>query len=77
MESIAEHKFQVVQTAGSFRNDIGEMSEMEVYAHVRTRLGDDMEAAENVLCELEETGRATARFNDAFGRDNSIDIRRV
>lgn len=58
----AEQNFWVVQTAGSFRNEIGEMSEMEVYAHVRMRLGNDMTAAERVLGELEEKGTATARF---------------
>jgi hypothetical protein len=77
MENITDQKFQVVQTADSFRNEVGEMSEMQVYAHVRTRLGDDMEAAENVLRELEDTGRASARFNDSFGKEIRIDIRRV
>jgi len=77
MENITDQNFQVVQTADSFRNEVGEMSEMQVYAHVRTRLGDDMEAAENVLRELEDTGRASARFNDSFGREIRIDIRRV
>jgi hypothetical protein len=74
MEKVTEQKFQVVQTSGALRNDIGEMSEMQVYAHVRTRLGDDMEAAENVLRELEKTGSATARFNDSFGRESRIEI---
>jgi len=77
MENITGQKFQVVQTWGALRNDIGEMSEMQVYAHVRTRLGDDMEAAESVLRDLEETGKATARFMDSFGRESRIDIRRV
>ncbi len=75
MDDITEQQFQVVQTAGSFRNDIGEMSEMQVYAHIRTRLGDNMEATENVLRELQETGRATARFNDSFGRDLELNAR--
>lgn len=77
MKEITDQEFQVVQTAGSFRNDLGEMSEMQVYAHIRTRLGDDMEAAENVLRELEETGKAEARFTDSFGSESRIDIRRV
>ena len=77
MENITDQEFQVVQTVDSFRNEVGEMSEMQVYAHVRTRLGGDMEAAENVLRELEDTGKASARFSDSFGREIRIDIRRV
>lgn len=77
MEKIGDDKFHVVQTSGSFRNEIGEMTEMQVYAHVRTRLDDDTEAAEQVIRELEETGEAEARFNDSFGHESRIDIRRV
>jgi|HubBroStandDraft_3_1064219.scaffolds.fasta_scaffold1341803_2 hypothetical protein len=43
----------------------------------RMRLGDDMEAAENVLIELEEKGAATVRFNDGLGAENHIGIRRI
>ncbi|MGB2590952.1 MAG: hypothetical protein WA853_17835 [Candidatus Acidiferrum sp.] len=70
-------EFSVVQTSGGIRNEIGEMSEMQVYAHVRTRLGNDMDAAENVLIELEEKGAATVLFNDSFGAHNRIEIRRI
>ena len=70
-------EFNVVQTSGGIRNEIGEMSEMQVYSHVRTRLGNDMDAAENVLIELEEKGAATVLFNDGLGRENRLDIRRT
>ena len=57
--------------------EIGEITGMAVYAHVRTRLGNDMAAAETVISELEQKGMATARFTDSFGVENTIEIRRI
>jgi len=70
-------EFNVVQTSGSFRNEIGVMSETEVYAHVRTRLGDDGSVAENALAELAEKGAATVQFKDGLGMETFIEIRRI
>jgi hypothetical protein len=75
MESVEEQNFYVVQTQGSFRNVIGEMTGMAVYAHVRTRLGNDMAAAETVLSDLEQNGTATVRFSDSLAVESRIEIR--
>jgi len=77
MENVAERNFYLTQTEGSFRNEIGEMSEMDVYAHVRTRLGDDAVAAEDALRELGRTGAATVQFNNSLGKKSRMDIRRI
>ena len=77
MQNLEEQNFYVVQTQGLFRNEIGEMSEMALYAHVRTRLGNGMDIAEAVLTELENKGTATVRFNDSLGVATHIDIRRI
>jgi hypothetical protein len=70
-------EFNVVQTSGGIRNEIGEMSEMQVYAHVRTRLGDDAEAAEKAIRELEDRGAATVRFIGSLGVETTMEIRRI
>ena len=70
-----QRNFYVVQTQGSFRNEIGEMTETKVYAHVRTRLGNDMSAAEAVLSELEEKSTATVRFSSSLGVETTLEIR--
>src|SRR6266404_2915466 len=77
MERVEGQNFYVVLKQGPFRNEIGEMTAMAVYAYVRTRLGNDMAAAETVLSELEQKGMATARFTDSFGVGNTIEIRRI
>ena len=70
-------EFNVVQTSGEFRNEIGEMNETQVYAHVRTRVGDDVEAAEAAFRELEEKGAATVRYKNSLGVETRIEIRRL
>jgi hypothetical protein len=77
MGSIALRNFYVTQTEGNLRNEIGEMSETEVYAHVRTRLGDDAEAAESALRELERVGWATVYFSNSLGTKSCMDIWRI
>jgi hypothetical protein len=77
MQRVEEQNFYVVQTQGSFRNEIGEMTEMALYAHVRTRLGNDMATAEAVLGELEEKGAATIRFIDSLGVATTLEIRQL
>ena len=65
--------FYVVQTQGSFRNEIGEMTETELYGHLGTRLGGEAVAAA-VLRELQEKGVAVRRFTDSTGLENTIEI---
>lgn len=71
--SMSAASFYVIQTQGSFRNEIGEMTETEVYGHVGTRLGSEAAAAA-VIRELEEKGAAIARFVDSTGLENAIEI---
>jgi len=77
MNAIEEQSFCVVQIEASFRNEIGEMTGLEVYAHVRTRLGGDAEAAETVLRDLKEKGEAMVGFKNSLGRETVIEIRRT
>jgi hypothetical protein len=76
MESVNERNFYVVQTQGSFRNEIGEMTEAELYGHVGTRLRSEAAAAA-VLCELQEKGVAVVRFADSMGLENAMEIRQI
>jgi len=65
--------FYVIQTQGSFRNEIGEMIETELYGHLGTRLGSEPAAA-GVIRELAEKGVATTGFIDSTGLENTIEI---
>jgi len=65
--------FYVIQTQGSFRNEIGEMTETEVYGYVGTRLGSEAAAAA-MIRELEEKGVAKAGFTNSTGLENTIEI---
>jgi len=65
--------FYVVQTQGTFRNEIGEMTETELYGHLGTRLGSEAAAAA-VLREVQEKGVAVRRFIDSTGLENTIVI---
>jgi hypothetical protein len=77
MESVDERNFYVVQTQGSFRNEIGEMTETALYGHLGTRLGNDLNAVEVVLRELHEKGAAKVRFTASLGSETTIEIRRI
>src|SRR6266404_4920747 len=65
--------FYVIQTQGSFRNEIGEIIETELYGHLGTRLGSEPAAA-GVIRELAEKGVATTGFIDSTGLENTIEI---
>jgi hypothetical protein len=58
------HKFHVVQIQPGFRNELGEMTEMELYAHLQVRLGFDMNRAEDILSELEKKSSVTIYSED-------------
>jgi hypothetical protein len=77
MDIIEQRKFSVVQTQDGFRNKLGEMTETEVYAHVRTRLGYDANAAEVALNELEQRGVFKARFAESSRGEFTMEIRRL
>ena len=56
-------------------NDLGEMTETEMYAYLGGRLGEA--AMESVRFKLEELGAATAEFEAPFGLKARIEIRRL
>ena len=60
----------------SIPNDLGEMTEIEMYAYVRTRI-DSMHTVERVLQDLQVTNRATTFFEPLFGSKIRVEIRRV
>ncbi len=57
-------------------NDLGEMTETEMYGYVRTRLGS-MDEAEAVLRELKKKGTATIYFDSPLNPKIRVEIRRV
>ncbi len=56
-------------------NDLGEMTETELYGYLGGRLGEA--AMEAVRFKLEELGAATAEFEAPFGLKTRIEIRRI
>jgi hypothetical protein len=66
-------KYYVVQTQGTFRNEIGEMTETELYGHLGIRLGSEAAGAA-VIRELQEKGVAVRRFTDSTGHEIAIEI---
>jgi len=56
-------------------NDLGEMTETEMYAYLGGRLGEA--ALEVVRFKLEETGAATTQFEAPLGLKSRIEIRRL
>jgi hypothetical protein len=56
-------------------NDLGEMTETELYAYLGGRLGEA--ATEIVRFKLEELGVATAEFEAPLGLKSRIEIRRL
>lgn len=61
-------KYHLILHEWSAPNDLGTMTEMEVYGYVRTRLHGDEDAADAVLRELEEKGEATVQFETSLGK---------
>lgn len=60
-----ERKFHVVQKQNNFPNDLGEMTETELYAHLQVRLGFDVNRAEDILSELDKKSSVTIYSEDA------------
>ena len=77
MDESGEAKYRVVLYERPTPNDLGEMTETAMYGFVRTRLGDDMEAAEAILHELKEKGAATTYFESALGSRIRVEIQRI
>lgn len=70
-------RFHVVQTTLGSKNDLGEMTETEVYAHVRTRLGCGPFEMENIFFALAVKGVFTALFVEGLGNEVTMEIRRL
>ena len=56
-------------------NDLGEMTETELYGYLGMRLGEA--ATEAMRIKLEELGAATAEFEAPFGLKTRLEIRRI
>jgi hypothetical protein len=76
MTELGEDRYRVVLHEGAAPNELGEMTETEMYGYVRTRLGS-MDAAEAVLRELNEKGTATTYFDSPLGPRIRVEIWRV
>ena len=71
-----ENSYRVVLHLRPTPNDLGEMTETELYGYVRTRLGS-MDTAEAVIAELEEKGEATTYFEPPLGPKIRVEIQRI
>ena len=69
-----EPTYHVAQTQHGFRNELGEMTEMALYAHLQVRLGLDMAEAEGVIADLEK--HSTATINSPDG-EIQLEVRRT
>jgi hypothetical protein len=69
--------FRVHQTINSCPYPLEDMTETEVYAHVRTRLSYGVEAAEAMLRRLREKGKTTERGTDSVGVETIIEVQAV
>jgi hypothetical protein len=67
-------KFHVHQTTDSFPTDLDDMTEWQVYSHVRTRIG--LEGAEEMSRLLNETAAATVRGIGLQGAEIVFEVRR-
>ena len=76
MSESEENKYHVVLLQPPVPpNDLGEMTETELYGYLGGRLGEA--AMEAVRFKLEELGAATAEFEAPFGLKTRIEIRRL
>jgi len=73
----AKKRYRVVLHERPTPNDLGEMTETEVYGYVRTRSGNNMNTAETVLHDLEEKGAATFYFESPLGPKIRVEIQRI
>lgn len=69
-----EPRYQVVQTEDGFRNELDNMTETGLYAHLKVRLGLDMEQAESVLANLQKNLSLTLYSTDGRIR---LDVKRL
>jgi len=53
-------------------NDLGEMSEAQLYGYLRTKLGESR--ADNVMSELEHSRRAVTEFEVSLGLKTRVEI---
>jgi hypothetical protein len=69
-----ESKFHVVQSQHGFRNDLGEMTETALFAHVQVRLGLDLIRANDFMSELEKNASVTLYSEDGQIR---LEVQRI
>jgi len=76
MPESEENKYHVVLLQPpALPNDLGEMTETELYGYLAGRLGEA--AMEAVRFKVEEVGAATAEFEAPLGLKSRIQIRRL
>ena len=75
MSEPEQERYSVVLQERPAPNDLGEMTETEMYGYVRERSG--MDAAEAVLQEVKKEGAAITSFDSALGARIRVEIRRV
>ena len=76
MPESEENKYHLVLLQPpSLPNDLGEMTETELYGYLGGRLGEA--ATESLRSKLEKQGAATAEFEAPFGLKTCIEIRRL
>ena len=56
-------------------NDLGEMTEKELYGYIATRM--DEAAAQSVLSELGQNGAAVVDFGERLGLKTRVEIRQT
>ena len=70
-----QNTYRVLLHDGPLTNDLGEMTETEMYGYVRTKVG--MEGAEDLLAVLEKKGETTIYFEQSLGPQTRVEIRRI
>lgn len=77
MSESEETKYRVVLFQGPAPpDDLGEMTETELYGYLRSRTGLGGSEAEAVLSELGQKGSATVHFDGPLGLKSRLEIRR-
>jgi len=71
-----ENKYRVILHEHSTPNDLGEMTEIELLGFLGTRLGS-LDAADSVLREAGEKGKAITHFETPLAGKTLIEIHRI
>lgn len=70
----SESKFHILQFQRGFCNDLGEITETALYAHLQVRLGYDMNRANDFMSVLEKNVSVTLYSEDGQIR---LEVQRI